>query len=131
MVIPKDSNKEFVLLDWRHEFAGILEYGDMYYDFGKLYYAVNMTHEAINNDLLSVAREGESVRIDYYHKYSIASCKEIYEKFLQSQGHSLSKVKLIHALIHLNMSPLHHSPFDELLYYLGKLELYDCLYNKV
>jgi len=131
VVIPDKGDKEFVLLDWRHEFAGILEHGDMYYDFAKLYYAVNMTHEAINNNLLSVDRQGEVVRIDYYHKYSIASCRDIYEKFLLSHGYSVSKVRLMHAIIHLNMSPLHHSPFDELLYYLGKLELYECLYNKV
>jgi len=132
VVVPKDrKDGEFVLLDWRHEFAGLLEYGDLYYDFGKLYYAVNISHEAINRNLYSVTREGEKVGIDFYSKYSITSCKPIYEKFLLSKGYSLNKVKLIHAIIHLNMSPLHHAPFDELLFYLGKLELYQSLYQKV
>jgi len=130
VALPGDEPR-FVLLDWRHEFSGILEYGDLYYDLGKLYYAVNMSHEAINSDLYSVKREGDRVGIDFYSKYSISSCKPIYEKFLLSKGYSLNKVKLIHAIIHLNMSPLHHAPFDELLFYLGKLELYQCLYQKV
>ena len=132
VVVPSEKGgPEFALLDWRHEFAGLLEYGDLYYDLGKLYYAVNMSHEAINGNLYSVLREGESVSIDFYSKFSITSCKPIYERFLLSKGRSLNKVKLIHALIHLNMSPLHHAPFDELLYYLGKLELYQALYQKV
>lgn len=130
VVAQEGAGQEFVLLDWRHEFAGLLEYGDLYYDFGKLYYAVNMSHEAINRGLYSVKREGEKVDIDFYSKYTIASCRPIYEKFLLSKGHSLNKVKLIHALIHLNMSPLHHAPFDELLFYIGKLELYQSLYQK-
>jgi len=131
VVSRERDGPEFVLLDWRHEFSGLLEYGDLYYDLGKLYYAVNMSHEAINNNLYSVKKEGDRVSIDFYSKYSITSCKPIYEKFLLSKGYSMNKVKLMHALIHLNMSPLHHAPFDELLFYLGKLELYQCLYQKV
>jgi len=132
VVVPKNpADGEFVLLDWRQEFAGIIEYGDLYYDFGKLYYAVNISHEAINNNLYSVERVGEKINIDFYTKYSISSCKSAYEKFLLSRGYSLNKVRLIYALILLNMSPLHHAPFDELLYYLGKLELYLSLYQKV
>ncbi|VVB57140.1 Bifunctional protein GlmU [uncultured archaeon] len=131
VVVPASGKPEFVLLDWRHEFAGLKEHGDLYYDLGKLYYAVNMSHEAINRDLFSVQREGERVSIDFYSKYSISACKPLFEKFILSRGYSLNKVKLIHAIIHLNMSPLHHNPFDELLYYLGKLELYECLYQKV
>jgi hypothetical protein len=84
----------------------------------------------INRNLLSVNREGERVSIDFYNKFSVVSCRAVFEKFLVGKGFSLNKVKLIHALIHLNMSPLHHKPFDELLYYLGKLELYQCLYQK-
>ena len=33
------------------------------------------------------------------------------------------KVKIITALVYLNIAPLHHYPYSNFLYYLGKYEL--------
>jgi len=38
-------------------------------------------------------------------------------------------VKILVALIYLNMSPLHHYPFDKMLYSLGRDLLYTELLN--
>lgn len=125
------NGHSFTLLDWRQEFAGLLEYGDLYYDLGKTYHALTITHDGIYKDLYSVSREGSDIHVDFYTNFRTNSCKPIFEKFIASKGYSLNKVRLISAIIHLNMSPLHHSPFDELLYYLGRLELYQCIYQKL
>ena len=47
----------------------------------------------------------------------------LYEQFLAVNNYNLFKVKLLTALIFLNMAPLHHEPFNHLLHHLGKLRL--------
>ena len=47
--------------------------------------------------------------------------------FIAEQGLDYRKVLVLTHLIFLNMSPLHHYPFNLLLYYLGKLGLYQLL----
>ena len=50
-----------------------------------------------------------------------------FENFIERNNFSLNKVKLISALIYLNIAPLHHSPYSHLLFFHGKLELYKIL----
>ena len=35
--VLSQDNGEFKILDWRQDFAGLIEYGDIYYDLAKLY----------------------------------------------------------------------------------------------
>ncbi len=42
-----------------------------------------------------------------------------YESYLISKKFDLKKIKVLTGLIYLNMSPLHHYPFDKFLYSLG------------
>ena len=43
-----------------------------------------------------------------------------FEDFVVDNGYNIHKIKLLTGLIYLNMSPLHHDPFDHLLFFLGK-----------
>ena len=56
--------------------------------------------------------------------------KEEFEKFVINNKYDLNKVKIITAITLLNMSPLHHYPFNFLVYYLGKNLLYKTLGEK-
>ena len=49
------------------------------------------------------------------------------EKFALAQGLDILKIKVITSLIWLNMSPLHHHPFDMFLFYYGKINLWRAL----
>ena len=40
--------------------------------------------------------------------------------FVKNKGLDLNKIYKLTALIYLNMSPLHHSPFDKILFLLSK-----------
>ena len=46
-----------------------------------------------------------------------------FENYLLSKKIDLKKVRIITGLIFLNMSPLHHHPFDKLLFLYGKYYL--------
>ena len=116
--------KDFKLIDWRHDFEGLKEYGDAYYDFAKLYHALIITHQVIRDKQYAVKRDGADAEFHFLIKSNLAAFKDIFDKFLIKKGYDLGKVQTLTALIYLNIAPLHHSPYNELLYYLGKDMLY-------
>ncbi len=54
---------------------------------------------------------------------------KLFERFIVDNNFDLNKVKLISSLIYLNIAPLHHNPYSQLLFFHGKLELYNYLKN--
>ena len=50
-----------------------------------------------------------------------------FETFLKENNYSLSKVRLLSALIYLNIASLHHHPYSDLLFFHGKLTLSELL----
>ena len=44
--------------------------------------------------------------------------------YLNEKGYDVFRVKLLTALIFINIAPLHHDPYAKLLFYLGKYSLY-------
>ena len=44
------NNSEFTLLDWRQDFGGDLEKGDIYYDLAKLNHNLIFNHDLINKN---------------------------------------------------------------------------------
>ena len=65
------------------------------------------------------------VRFDILRKNSLVDCEKRLERFVKSKGLDYSKVEIIASLIFLNIAALHHKPYDEFLFYLGKSMLYD------
>jgi len=122
--------QKFVLLDWRQDFGGLMKYGDIYYDLGKLYAGIILSDELIKEGLFSFDMSGSSVFYDYSLKSGLLEAKEDYETFLIENGFDLKKVKTLCALSFLNMSPLHKYPFNFMVYYLGKNMLYKTLNGK-
>ena len=118
------SSNGFQLLDWRQDFAGNLDYGDIYYDFAKLHHALIVTHEVIRNNQYEITNEKGNIKFDFFLKNNLFEYKELFESFLQREGYDLGKLKILTPLIFLNISPLHHYPYNEFLYYLGKYTLF-------
>jgi len=119
------SNLEkFILLDWRQDFAGLTDVGDLYYDLAKLYGGKLISYQLIKDGLFSFDMSGNSVYYNYHVKNDLIEAREEYELFLENNGYDLKKIKTITALIFLNMSPLHHDPFDLMLYFMGKSMLH-------
>jgi dTDP-glucose pyrophosphorylase len=120
----------FRLLDWRQNFGGLLKAGDLYYDLAKLNHNLTVNHGIINDNLFTVKVAGNRVTCDILRKQSLVECQEILFAFLGEEGYDRKKVRVLTALIWLNMAPLHHHPFDLFLYYFGKLNLWRALYEE-
>lgn len=125
-IIKRDEN-DFTLIDWRQDFAGELEVGDIYYDLSKLNHNLVLNHEIINNELFQFSKIGNIVEVDIHRKNNLVESQILYHKWIVTNGYDLDKVKLLTAIIWLNMSPLHHKPFDQFLFYFGKYNLFNIL----
>ncbi|MBR9701515.1 hypothetical protein GOV13_01195 [Candidatus Pacearchaeota archaeon] len=122
-------DKGFQLIDWRHNFAGNIDYGDVYYDFAKLHHALIVTHEVIRNNQFEIKINNDVINYDFFIKSNLAEYKEIFERFIVEKGYDLDKLKILSALTFLNIAALHHTPYDNFLYYLGKHKLFNELEN--
>ncbi|MEK6840540.1 MAG: hypothetical protein AABX79_01145 [Nanoarchaeota archaeon] len=126
----KSHLTKFILLDWRQDFGGLINAGDLYYDLAKLYGGMIISYQLIKKGDFSFDMSGSSIHYNYAIRNDLLEAKEEYESFIKKNNFDLNKIKIITSLIFLNMSPLHKEPFDLMLYYLGKSMLYKSLKDK-
>jgi len=123
-VLHINQMDNFILLDWRQDFGGLLEYGDIYYDLSKLYGGMILSYKNIKENKFSFDISGNKVFYKYDMNSTLIEVREVFENFVITHGFDINKIRLITGLIYLNMAPLHHDPFDHLLYFLGKNMIY-------
>jgi dTDP-glucose pyrophosphorylase/quercetin dioxygenase-like cupin family protein len=126
----QENNDKFYLIDWRGEFGGSNDYGDVYYDLAKLYGGILMSYKLMkdsnnyifnktNNDIVYRIAENENLQ----------KFKPYYENWIIENGYDLLKIKKITALIYLNMAPLHQDNMDDLLFF-HSIKLISEIYDK-
>ena len=124
-------NNRFCLLDWREDFAGLIDYGDIYYDLAKINHCFIIDHGIIKQKKYSIKFiDTRKVKFDYAQTNQNIICKEIFYKFLKRNNYSIKKVEILTALIYLNIAALHDYPYSIFLYYLGKFELTKAINRK-
>jgi hypothetical protein len=122
-ILWNDADQKFVFLDWRQDFGGDLSIGDIYYDFAKLLHGLIVNHELIAGDFYHVDWQSDAISYDFHRKQILVDCERHFASWLEFNGYDLKKVRLLTALIYLNIAPLHHHPYSLLLYSLGKVML--------
>jgi NDP-sugar pyrophosphorylase family protein len=127
--IIKKKNK-ITLLDWREDFSGIKNYGDIYYDLAKINHGLLIDHNVIKKSKFFVKIDKKNIKINFMQSKENKDCQKIFIEFLKDNNFSLIKVKIITSLIFLNIAGLHHYPYSIFLYYLGKSVLYQTLKKK-
>ena len=115
-------------MDWREDFGGCLEFGDIYYDYAKLNGGILLNYDYIKANLLQFEENGDEIFFDFAQRRNSNVYEEILHNFIRKNGHELNKVRLLVPLIYLNMSPLHHYPFDKILHALGR-QMLDLVLN--
>lgn len=120
---------EFKLIDWRHEFAGLIETGDIYYDLAKMAGGFIINYANIKDHNFNYEVNGTEVTlsvpsIDYVDRY-----QKTLKEFILAKGWDYKKVQQLIPIIFWNMSPLHTAPFDIFLWYIG-IKLFEDLENE-
>jgi choline kinase len=120
----------YTLIDWRHNFGGLLIAGDRYYDLAKLNHNLTVNHEIVSRNYFTVfLDEGNVVTCDILRKNNLVECQDILFDFIETEGLDANRVRLLTSICWLNMSPLHHKPYDQFLYYFSKLHLWQAIKN--
>lgn len=122
------SSGEFKIIDWRHEFAGLVEYGDIYYDLAKMAGGLIINYANIKNHNFNIEIDNSVVTLSIPNIDHITVYQDKLEKYILANNLDYNKVKQLVPIIFWNMSPLHTSPFDLFLWYLG-IKLFQELEN--
>ena len=94
-----------------------------------MHHALIITHEIIRNNQFNIKVNKSNISYDFFVKSNLLEYKDIFEKFVEEKEYDLHRLKILSALTFLNIAPLHHNPYNKLLYYLGKYNLYKELSN--
>jgi choline kinase len=116
--IINDEGK-FKVIDWRHEFGNIVEFGDIYYDLAKLAGGLIINYSKIKEHNFNIKIDNDNVTLSIPSVDQVTVYQQQLKEFIISQGYDYKKVQMLIPLIYWNMSPLHAAPFDLFLWYLG------------
>jgi NDP-sugar pyrophosphorylase family protein len=117
-------NDNYKLIDWRQDFGGNINHGDMYYDLAKLRHNIIFNHNNVNNNLFEViVLNNTEITIDIKCNYLLIKQLEDFDKFVLEKNLNLNKIKILTSLIWLNMSPLHEYNISQFLFYFSKFNL--------
>jgi len=117
-IVISDSG-EFKIIDWRHEFAGLVEYGDIYYDLAKMAGGLIINYANIKNHNFNIEIDNGAVTLSIPNVDHITVYQQRLKKYIIDNNLDYNKVQQLVPIIFWNMSPLHTSPFDIFLWYLG------------
>lgn len=111
-----------MLIDWRQNFGyDNLGVGDAYYDFAKFMHGLIVSHHQILCNHFTVERDSaNNITIDILRPHRLVEAEETFVKWLDENGYDSNRVRLLTALIFLNIAALHEYPYSLYLFYLGK-----------
>jgi NDP-sugar pyrophosphorylase family protein len=125
------EDNEFIFIDFRQEFGGLIDYFDKYYDFAKMMACLHFPLKSIREKkFYAETYKIKKIKTFIEIPMEIEKCKDYFEEWLDNEHYDIDKVKILTGLVLLNMSPLHPYPLDEWLYYYGKWYLYKSLREK-
>ena len=122
------TSDSFTLIDWRQDFNGVIESGDMNYDLAKLNHNLILNHEMLYHNYFQIDFSTD-IRCDVYVKKSLIDCKNILRKFCLENKIDFNSIEILTSIIWINMAPLHEHPLDVFLYYFGKYNLFNSLFK--
>jgi thiamine kinase-like enzyme len=120
-ILYDKKNNKFMLIDWRQDFAGEIDFGDIYYDLAKLYAGITMNFNHIIKGQYKYIEKNRDLKISFKSWNQSNEYKKILEDFIVKRSFDLKKVKLLSGLTYLNMAALHPEPINKILIAFGLL----------
>jgi NDP-sugar pyrophosphorylase family protein/mannose-6-phosphate isomerase-like protein (cupin superfamily) len=117
-----DNNDNFMLIDWREDFGGNTQYGDLYYDLAKLYGGMILNYLKMKESKnYSHIVSGNSIILKHYQDKILENIlNNEFKLLVEKHNLDLNKIKLLTSIIFLNMAPLHINEFDKFLFLKSK-----------
>jgi thiamine kinase-like enzyme len=125
------TDKSFKLIDWRESFDKNTQFGDKYYDLAKYLHTLEFNVHAMDNELYSINElSSKNYHINNDLSFNQLDATRAFFDHLTSFNYSKERVKIINALIYINMAPLYNGKLSEYLYFLGRYLLNQSYYNR-
>lgn len=121
------NNGSFTLIDYRQDFGGNLEYGDIFYDLSKMNHNLIFNHDIVNKNLYEISINSHNIKCDILRRDLFCQLQKILFDFVREKELDEKKVNILTSIIWLNMSALHQHPLNLFLYYFGRSHLYNSL----
>ena len=122
------NNNEFCLIDWRQDFGGELQAGDMYYDLAKFSHSLVVNHELVDKHLYEAVQNLDgTLNVNIHRLQSSVEFEYEYYSWIERNGYNKRKILILRSLIWINMAALHERSFAIFLYYFGRYNLYNAL----
>ena len=116
-------NQNFKLIDWRPDFGGLLNKGDLHYDIAKLLGGILINYKMIKKNKFSYKNINNKIYFQVPSSKSKKLLISIIKKFCLKKKIKFDKIRTLVSLIFLNMSPMHKHPFDKVLFCYAKILL--------
>lgn len=130
-ILYDKNNDKYILLDWRPNFISISEYGDKFYDFGKMLHNIGFNFSSCYNELYNIIEDDEQhIYLSILGNTNVYECKEVLKEFVKNIKPSVrwEFIEIICGLCWISMSPLYYlNPIGKWLFYMGKLKIYENL----
>lgn len=110
-IIYDDVADKITLIDWRQDFGGRVDVGDIYYDLAKLIAGSIINYAKIKAGEFTYREDGD--KIAYEIKDHITFKTDLVKKAFDITDPIIDQLV---TLVFLNMAPLHNPPFDKILY---------------
>lgn len=118
------GKQTYRFIDWRQDFGGDQAIGDLYYDLAKLRHNIIFNHSNIEQQLFTIeSHKPNEIFVDLKTNYFLTNQLTDFDNFIISNKFDLNRIKLLTALIWINMAPLHTYPLSRFLFYFGKFNL--------
>lgn len=114
------SKNNFKLIDWRPKFGNNIDIGDLYYDYAKLLGGLLINYDLVKQNRFKIKISNQKVNMTIPSRSKTNKLITYFENYLINKQIDTNKVKILTGIIFINMSPLHHHPFDKLLFLYGK-----------
>lgn len=126
------SSRGFVLIDWRQDFDGLLDRGDIYYDLAKLRHNLIFNHMNVDSGLFLCEEDihnKDNVIVDLKCDWRfIKQVNDLENIIKEKKGFDIWRVRILTAIIWLNMAPLYEDELlSKFLFYFGKYHLWELL----
>ncbi len=110
------------LIDWRDEFGGLADRGDLLYDLAKLLHSFELPESVMHARSFRVAErpDGEGVEIEHPDSALRAEAREALWAWCAERGHDARAIGLVDGLIWINMAPLYDRELGDYLYAWGR-----------
>jgi len=117
------TETSFKLIDWRQDFGGRLDVGDLAYDFAKLIAGLRVDFSGLKDGSYMMQDVGRSVEVTTWAAREPTECEALIFARAEEYGISRRKLEIIVGLVYLSMAGLHIAPLDRLLYCLAQEQL--------